>query len=98
MGGASASGRLRERLFRTPEGYPATLRSRALEYTHECPRAASGWSFLSKSLVELGVFDKARRALRRLDGLAREELPYLVYIRWGGYYDAIGDLKSAERW
>ena len=98
MRGTSASGRLRERLFRTPEGYPATLRSLAHEYTHKYPRAASGWSFLAESLVELGLFDKARRALRRLDGLAREELPYLVYTRWAEYYYAIGDLTSAEKW
>jgi tetratricopeptide (TPR) repeat protein len=57
-----------------------------------------GWSFLASALVELRAYSNARSALGRLDGLAREELPYLVCICWGKYYDAIGDLKSAEKW
>jgi tetratricopeptide (TPR) repeat protein len=47
---------------------------------------------------DLGLYSKARVALSRLERLGREEHPYLVRVRWGGYYNAVGDLKRAERW
>ena len=89
---------LRARLYRTPDGCVATRRDLALEYTGRCPRDVSAWASLASALIDLGLYSKARVALRRLQGLGRDEDLYLVRVRWGGYYDAIGDLKSAERW
>jgi tetratricopeptide (TPR) repeat protein len=90
--------RLRARLYRTPDGHAATRRDLALEYTRLCPRSASAWASLSSALIDLGLFTKARVALTRLERLGRDEHPYLVRVHLGGYFNAMGDLKRAERW
>lgn len=94
----SQCSRLRARLFRTPEGYPATRRDLARESTRLCPRDTSAWASLASALTDLCLHNQARVALRRLAALGRDEDPYRVLIRWGGHYDAVGDLKRAERW
>jgi tetratricopeptide (TPR) repeat protein len=52
---------------------------------------------LAHALTGLGLYSKARIALKRLETLARDKNPYVVHARWGGYYNALGDLKRAER-
>lgn len=94
----SQAARLRARLYRIADGYAATRRDLAREYTRICPRDASAWASLSSALIDLGLYSKARVALRRLENLGRDENPYLVCVRWAEYYYAIGDLKRAERW
>lgn len=89
---------LRARLNRTLDDYVATRRDLALEYTSHCPRDASAWASLGSALIDLGLYSKARVALRRLEKLGRNENPYLVCVSWGGYYNAMGDSKRAERW
>jgi hypothetical protein len=73
-----------------------TRRDLSLEYTRLCPLAASAWASLASALTDLGLYGKARVALRQLERLGRNEDPYVVRIRWGGYYDAMGDLKRAR--
>jgi hypothetical protein len=70
--------RLRQRLHRTPDAYAATRRDLALEYTRLCPRGASAWASLSSALIDLGLYSKARVALKRLEKLGRDANPYLV--------------------
>lgn len=74
---------LRARLYRTPDGYVTTRRDLALEYTRRCPRDVSAWASLASALIDLGLYSKARVALRGLQGLGRDEDLYLVRVRWG---------------
>ena len=62
----SQTARLRAHLYRTPDGCAATRRDLALEFSRLCPRDASAWASLSRALIDLGLFSKARVALRRL--------------------------------
>lgn len=98
MASTSQSARLRARLYRIPSSHAATRRDLALEFTRLCPRETSGWESLASALSDLSLYSKARVALRRLETLGRDEDPYLVRVRWGGYYNAMGDLMRAERW
>jgi tetratricopeptide (TPR) repeat protein len=98
MTATSRSARLRARLYRTRDDHPATRRDLAIELTRDRPRDPSSWGSLASALIDLGLYSKARATLRRLEKLARNGDHYLVCIRWGEYYNRIGDLKRAVTW
>jgi tetratricopeptide (TPR) repeat protein len=49
-------------------------------------------------LVDLCLFKEASVALKRLQQVAGAEDAYVVFIHWGDYYNARGDLRRAEQW
>ena len=89
--------RLRALLLRTPNDCPATCRDIALAYTRKCPRTFVAWYGLAGAYTDLGLFTRARVALKRVEELGRDD-PYRVCVRWGVYHKALGDLKRAESW